>query len=37
MAQELWYYPGSVYSFVFRFFFVAAIFSLAVWLAYLAG
>ena len=35
-AQDLWYYPGGVYSFLFRFSFVAAIFLLAVWIAYLA-
>jgi hypothetical protein len=35
-AQELWCYPGGVYSFLFRFSFVAAIFLLAVWIAYLA-
>jgi hypothetical protein len=33
-AQELWYYPGGVYSFLFKFSFVAAIFLLAVWIAY---
>ena len=34
-AQEL-YYPSNVYSFLFRFAVVAAIFLLAVWIAYLA-
>jgi hypothetical protein len=35
-AQELWYYPGSAYSFLFRFAVVATTFLLAVWIAYLA-
>jgi hypothetical protein len=35
-AQELWYYPGSVFSFLLWFAVVLAIFSLAVWIAYLA-
>jgi hypothetical protein len=35
-AQDLWYYRGSVYSFLFRFSLVTAIFLLAIWIAYLA-
>ena len=35
-AEDLWYYPGGVYSFLFRFAVVATIFLLAVWIAYLA-
>ena len=35
-GQELWPYPGSAYSFLFRLAVVSAIFLLAVWIAYLA-
>jgi len=35
-AQDLWYYPGGAYRFLFRFSVVFAIFLLAVWIAYLA-
>ena len=35
-AQELWYYPGGVYGFLFRLAFVATTFLLAMLIAYLA-